>query len=296
MEAARNLVAVVVELAAGVKHRQHDFGRRLAARVLIDRNAAAVVDDGDRTVDVNRDVDLVAEARQRLVDRVVDDFVDEMVQAGRPGRADVHRRPLADGLEAFENLDLVGGILGDVRGDAMAVVAGRRRRPSAAARFGWFVSVGSFHVSYVAAAAVRLRSRLVPVAAILLSCSDPHRHDDVGVVVAFGADRPHHRLADFVLQLERDDVGRDRGEKIEHILRVETDLHRLRRSSRPAASPCASPSSGLLDVTSTLPLSIWNFTARDRSFDSSATRFTAFVSRSRSNSMCLSLPFGITRS
>src|SRR4051812_36037653 len=33
-------------------------------------------------------------------------------------------------------------------------------------------------------------------------CSDPHRHDHVGVVVALGADRFHHRLADFVLQLE----------------------------------------------------------------------------------------------
>ena len=108
MQTAGNLVAVVVELAAGVQHRQHDFGGRLAARVQVDRNAAAVVDDGDRAVDVHRDVDLVAEAGQRLVDRVVDDFVDEMMQPGRPGRADVHRGPLADGLEAFENLDLVG--------------------------------------------------------------------------------------------------------------------------------------------------------------------------------------------
>ena len=72
-----------------------------------------------------RDVDLIAETRQRFVDRVVDDLVDEMVQAGRPGRADVHRRPLADGFEAFENLDLVGGILGDVRGGAVSVLSGR---------------------------------------------------------------------------------------------------------------------------------------------------------------------------
>ena len=32
VQAARDLVAVVVELAAGVQHGQHDFGRRLAAR------------------------------------------------------------------------------------------------------------------------------------------------------------------------------------------------------------------------------------------------------------------------
>ena len=83
VQAARHLVAVVVELAAGVQHGQHDFGGRLAALVPVDGNAAAVVDDGDRVVDVDRDVDLIAEAGQRLVDRVVDDLVDEMVQSRR---------------------------------------------------------------------------------------------------------------------------------------------------------------------------------------------------------------------
>ena len=84
VQAARDLVAVVVELAAGVQHRQHDFGGRPPARVLIGRNAAAVVDDGDRPVDVDGDVDLIAEAGQRLVDGVVDDLVDEVVQPDGP--------------------------------------------------------------------------------------------------------------------------------------------------------------------------------------------------------------------
>ena len=78
---------------------------------MVDRNAAAVVDDRDRAVDVNRDVDLIAEAGQRFVDRVVDDFVDEVMQPRRPGRADVHRRALADRLEALEDLDLVGAVV-----------------------------------------------------------------------------------------------------------------------------------------------------------------------------------------
>ena len=77
----------------------------------IDRNAAAVVDDRDRVVDVNRDVDLIAEAGQRLVDRVVDDLVDEVVQTGRAGRPDVHRRALPHRLEALEDLDLVRAVL-----------------------------------------------------------------------------------------------------------------------------------------------------------------------------------------
>ena len=111
VQTARDLVAVVVELAAGVQHRQHDLGGRPAALVHVHRDAAAVVDDGHRAVEVDRDVDLGAVAGQRLVDRVVDDLVDEVVQAGGSGRPDVHRRALADGLEAFEHLDLVGAVV-----------------------------------------------------------------------------------------------------------------------------------------------------------------------------------------
>ena len=148
VQAARHLVAVVVELAAGVQHRQHDFGGRLAAGVLADRNAAAVVDDGHRAVDVDRDVDLIAEAGQRLVDRVVDDLVDEVMQPGGTRRADVHRRPLANGLEAFEDLDLVRAVVAarrHRRADTLAVVSGLdvRRRRRGLLRI--LVGVGMFH-------------------------------------------------------------------------------------------------------------------------------------------------------
>ncbi len=127
MEAARDLVAVVVELAAGMEHGHHDFSRRPAARVLIDGDAAPVVDDGHGVVDVQRDVDLVAEAGERLVYRVVDDFVDQVVQALGSGRADVHRRTLADSLQPFEDLDFVRAVVGCARttDPIVAVVATR---------------------------------------------------------------------------------------------------------------------------------------------------------------------------
>ena len=76
---------------------------------------------------MDRDVDLIAVAGQRLVDRVVDDLVDEVMQAGCTGRADVHRRPLAHRLEPFENLDLVGAVLVDGRTSTVAI-AGRSCR------------------------------------------------------------------------------------------------------------------------------------------------------------------------
>ena len=84
VQAARHLVAVVVELAARVQHRHHDLGRGPAALVHVDGDPAPVVDDRHRVVDVDGDVDRVAEAGQRLVDRVVDHLVDEVVQPGTP--------------------------------------------------------------------------------------------------------------------------------------------------------------------------------------------------------------------
>ena len=63
MQPAGNLVAVRVELAAGVQLRHHDFrGRALELVVLLDagRNAAPVVEDRNRVVGVHGDDDLVA--------------------------------------------------------------------------------------------------------------------------------------------------------------------------------------------------------------------------------------------
>jgi hypothetical protein len=89
----------------------------------INRDAATVVDHGDRVVDMDGDVDLVAEAGQRFVDRVIDDFVDQVVKPGRAGRSDVHRGALANGFEPLENLDFVRTVIVD-RG-AVAVRARR---------------------------------------------------------------------------------------------------------------------------------------------------------------------------
>src|SRR5439155_16356813 len=91
---------------------------------------------------VNRHVDLIAEAGERFVDRVVDDFVDEMMQPGRPRRSDVHRGTLANRLEALENLDLVGVVV--VRADTIAVVAGRNVRRQRL-RLVTILSVGVLH-------------------------------------------------------------------------------------------------------------------------------------------------------
>ena len=79
--------------------------------MLVDRDAAAVVDDGDRLVGVDRDLDVVAVAGQGLVDGVVDDLVDEVMESARAGGADVHARALAHGIEPAEDRDLAGRVV-----------------------------------------------------------------------------------------------------------------------------------------------------------------------------------------
>ncbi len=116
MQAARNLVAVLVELAAGVQLGHGDFRRAALRLVLVVelhglRNTAAVVDDRDRIVTVNRDLDLGAITGQGFVDRVVEHLEHEVVQAGAVGRiADVHAGTLAYRLQAFQDLDRRGAV------------------------------------------------------------------------------------------------------------------------------------------------------------------------------------------
>ncbi|ABA48493.1 conserved hypothetical protein [Burkholderia pseudomallei 1710b] len=93
----------LVELAAGVQPREHDLDDgHLLLRMQPERNAAPVVLDGHRLIGVQRDRDLLAEAAQRLVGRVVDHFLDDVQ---RILGARVHAGPLLDGLEALEHLD-----------------------------------------------------------------------------------------------------------------------------------------------------------------------------------------------
>ena len=111
VQAAGHLVGVLVELSAGMQLRHDDLGGGDALVMHVGRNAAAIVDDRHRSVGVERHRDQVGMAGQRLVDGVVDHLVDHVVQAGAVvGVADIHARPLADGIQALENLDGIGAV------------------------------------------------------------------------------------------------------------------------------------------------------------------------------------------
>ena len=108
VQAAGDLVAGAAELAAGVQHGEHDLGGRLV--VLghdAHRDAATVVDHDHRVVGLDGDGDAVGIAGEGFVDRVVDDLVHQMVEAARPGGADVHAGTFADRVEALEDGDVL---------------------------------------------------------------------------------------------------------------------------------------------------------------------------------------------
>src|SRR5215218_4675120 len=100
MQTARDFVAAVTELGTGVQHseRQGDSGDLLPGMVL-DWDAATVVDHLDPAFGQDPDHNRVAESSQRLIDGVVHYLVNQVVQASFPGGADVHAGPLAYRLQ-----------------------------------------------------------------------------------------------------------------------------------------------------------------------------------------------------
>ena len=73
----------------------------------VDRDAAAVVADGDPVGSRQLELDPGRMAGHRLVHRVVEHLGDEMVQRALVGAADIHARAAAHRLQALEHLDVV---------------------------------------------------------------------------------------------------------------------------------------------------------------------------------------------
>ena len=113
VEAAGDLVGAGIELAAGVE-AGHDHLHRgqVFPGVQVHGNAPAVVFHGDAVIRMDGDLDVVAMPAHGLVDGVVHHLVDQVVEAFGAGIADVHGRPFPHGLQALEDLDLVGVVLG----------------------------------------------------------------------------------------------------------------------------------------------------------------------------------------
>ena len=119
VQAARDLVGILVEFTAGVQLGHDDLGRRDALALMdVGGDATAVVGHGDRAVGIEDDLDQVGVAGQGLVDGVVDHLIDHVVQARAVvGVADIHAGAFAHRIQPLQDLDgigAVGGLFGGV--------------------------------------------------------------------------------------------------------------------------------------------------------------------------------------
>src|SRR2546423_1490738 len=102
VQTSRNLICVCVELAARVKLGHHDFsGAAFLLLMIINGDTAPVINDCDRIVQMDCDFNRVAVSCQSLVNGIVNDFVNEMMQAQIAGRANVHGGAIAHCVTAF---------------------------------------------------------------------------------------------------------------------------------------------------------------------------------------------------
>ena len=76
----------------------------------IGRNTAAVIADKYGIVRFQFQFDPVRVASDRFVHGVIQDLCDQMVQGRIIGAADIHTGAATHRLQAFENLDVLGGI------------------------------------------------------------------------------------------------------------------------------------------------------------------------------------------
>ena len=148
VQAARGLVHLGVELAAGVERAHDDFEGGLLGkfRVRVDRDAAAIVGDGEGAVGGKLHLDEGGMPGQSLVHGIVDHLGEQVMERLLVGAADVHAGPPAHRLEAFQHLDVVGGV-----GVAIAIARRFRtlRRRAGGGRLGeqvagrrWFLCGG----------------------------------------------------------------------------------------------------------------------------------------------------------
>ncbi len=107
VQAARDFVAIAVELSARVQGGQDHFDGRFFFRGMhINRDAAPVVMDRDRPVGVYRDLNPSAMTGQCFINTVVYDLKDAVVKPTFSGVSDIHRGSFSNRLDSFQNRDV----------------------------------------------------------------------------------------------------------------------------------------------------------------------------------------------
>ena len=109
MQTTRDLVCIFVKLTASVQYGHDDLqGRTMLLGMFINRDASTIIDNLDRIIWQNGDLNIITIASQGLVDTVIDNLADEMMQTLDAGIADVHGRTFAHCLKTLEDLNMTG--------------------------------------------------------------------------------------------------------------------------------------------------------------------------------------------
>ena len=104
METAACLVGRIIKLTSGVEGCKYKTLRGNAFLVHANRDTSAIIRNSGGAVFVQCHMDLTAKTGQMLVNNLID----EVVQALAGDTADVHAGTLADGLETFQHGNTVG--------------------------------------------------------------------------------------------------------------------------------------------------------------------------------------------
>ena len=96
VETAGDGISTTAKLSTGVKGGENNLnGGHFLDRVLVNRNATTVIGHADSTVWQDDHINQIAVAGKRLIHRVIDDLIDQVVETPGAGRPDIHTRPLA---------------------------------------------------------------------------------------------------------------------------------------------------------------------------------------------------------
>ena len=112
VQTTRYFITVLIEFTAGVQHRQHDFESRLALLLVhIGGDTSTVILYGDRVVLVDGYLDVGAITRQSLVDRVIDNLINQVVQTLFAHITNIHCGSFAYCFKTFQHLNTGSRIL-----------------------------------------------------------------------------------------------------------------------------------------------------------------------------------------
>ena len=76
------------------------------------RNSAAIVANRDAIIQMNHHVYFCAVPTHSLIDRIVDDLINQMMQTINRRRADIHSWSFTNGFKPLKDLNIIGGIGG----------------------------------------------------------------------------------------------------------------------------------------------------------------------------------------